>query len=88
MAVQHQPGELHKETHPEKDVELDEALVYLVDREHPLDLSISSQKLVHLPAELLIDCPGKCDVSKFSDSDDNRKDRCENVVGNMREAVL
>jgi hypothetical protein len=71
VAVQHQPGELHTETHPEKDVKLDKALEYLVDSEHLLDLPICSQELVHLPAELVVNCPGERNVSKLGDGDDN-----------------
>ena len=86
--VQYQQGELHKEAHPEKDVKLDDALVYLVDREHLLDSSIGSQEFVHLPAKLIIDCPGKRDVSKFCNANDNWEGGCENVDIQVREATL
>ena len=88
MTVQHQPGELHTKTHPEKDVKLDKALEYLVDGEHLLDLPISSQKLVHLPAKLVVDCPGERNVSKLCDRNDNWKNRRENIDGKVREAIL
>ncbi len=71
MVVQYQEGELHTEAHPEKDVKLDKALEYLVDREHLLDLPIGPQEFVYLPAKLIIDCPGKRDVSKLCDGYDN-----------------
>jgi hypothetical protein len=88
VTVQHQPGELYTETDPEKDVKLDKALEYLVDSKHLLDLPISSQELVNLPAKLVVDCPGKSNVSKLCDGDDNRKDCRENVDGKVREATL
>ena len=88
MIVQYQPGELYTEAHPEKDVKLDKALEYLVDSEHLLDLPIGSQELVHLPTKFVVDCPGKRNVGKLCDRNDNWKNRRENVDGKVREAIL
>lgn len=88
MIVQHQPGDLNTETNPEKDVKLDKALVYLVRREHFLDLPISSQELVHFPPKLVVDCPRKRNVSKLGDRNDNWKNRRKNVDREVRESTL
>jgi len=88
VAVQYQPGELHTETHPEEDIKLDEALEYLVDGKHLLDLPISSQELVHFPAKFVIDRPCKRDVSELRDGDDDWKDGCKDVDRDVGETIL
>jgi hypothetical protein len=79
---------LYAEADPEKDIKLDKALEYLVDSKHLLDLPISSQELVNLPAKLVVDCPSKSNVSKLCDGDDDWKDCRKNVNGKVREATL
>jgi hypothetical protein len=72
IGAEHEPYELHRETDPEKYVELDQALKYLVAGIHLLDPTVGTKELVNLPPELVVDFPGETNVYQFGNCDYDR----------------
>jgi len=77
---------LYGETDPKEDVELDETFENLMGRVHFLDAAVSTEKLVHLPAEFVINFPAKTNVCYFRSGYDGRDDIGENVHRYMEDA--
>ena len=74
---------MHAETNPEENIELDETLENLINGKHLLNPPVSSKKLVHLPAKLVVYCPCERDVGELCNSDDNWEDCRESVDGDV-----
>jgi hypothetical protein len=85
VLLKNQPYELHGEADPEEDVELDQALENLVRCVHFLDAAVSTQELVHLPAEFVINFPAKADVGYLRSGYDGRDNVSENLHRYMQD---
>lgn len=78
VLLEDQPYELHGETNPKEDVELDKSFEYLVCCVHLLDATVSTQKFVYLPAEFVVDFPAKTNVGYLRSRYDGRDNVSEN----------
>lgn len=80
-----QPYELHGETDPKEDVELDKTFENLMCCIHFLYATVSTQKLVHLPAEFVINFPAETNVRYLGSGYDGGDDVSENVHWYMQD---
>ena len=86
MGVQDQPNELHREAHPEEEIEFDHTEEDLVMSVHCLDAAVRSKEFEHFPAEFRVNLPSESAIYELGDGYHYRNDDSEDLDGNMGES--